>query len=243
MTKPSQPRPKNIASSRAAISFGPPTMASWVWPRPEQVMKSRVLGLVLPLVRSTPSRMPIMPCMPPSSSDVSGSSMPFAAKAKFSPPSTSQQAQRIDFQRQLFDQRHLVFGLGPGRAGHRCHQIAKKHLIGIAAGLGGLVPDRVVALLGVRQISRRREDDFAPSSGEALAAAAGAGLDDDGVALLRARHRERPARFEKLPAMIEAFDLVRIGEPARLFVDQERTVFPGILVVEHHCHDILGAGL
>src|SRR5258707_11246777 len=32
-----------------------------------------------------PVAMPIMPCMPPSSSAVSGSSMPLAAKSKFSP--------------------------------------------------------------------------------------------------------------------------------------------------------------
>ena len=44
-------------------------------------MKSRVLGLVLPDVLSTPSRMPIMPCMPWSSSVLSGSSMPLAATA------------------------------------------------------------------------------------------------------------------------------------------------------------------
>ena len=55
-------------------------------------MKSRALGLVLPEVFSTPSRMPSMPCMPCSSSVVSGSSMPLAAKSKFSPSASSDSA-------------------------------------------------------------------------------------------------------------------------------------------------------
>ena len=45
MTKPSQPRSTNISSSLSAISFGPPTIASWTWPRPEigdEVERARV---------------------------------------------------------------------------------------------------------------------------------------------------------------------------------------------------------
>jgi hypothetical protein len=95
-----------------ASSFGPPTIASWVWPRPEKVMKSRVLGLVLPDVLSTPSRMPSMPCMPCNSSDVSGSSMPLAAKSKFSPSASSDSASISSGS--FPDQRHLVLGLGLG---------------------------------------------------------------------------------------------------------------------------------
>src|SRR5260370_1142613 len=95
MTKPSQPRPTNISSSRSAISFGPPTIASAVWPRPENVMKSRVVGLVLPLVFSTPSRIPSMPCMPCNSSVVSGSSMPLPPKSKFSPSANSESASLV----------------------------------------------------------------------------------------------------------------------------------------------------
>ena len=81
MTKPSQPRSTNISSSLSAISFGPPTIASCTWPRPEKVTKSRALGLVLPEFLSTPSRMPKMPCMLLSSSVVSGSSSGFDAKS------------------------------------------------------------------------------------------------------------------------------------------------------------------
>ena len=202
-------------------------------------MKSRVLGLVLPDVFSTPSRMPSMPCMPCSSSVVSGSSMPLAPKSKFS--SFREQRQRVDLQRQLFDQRHLVFGFGLGRAADRRRQVAEEHLVGIAAGFRGFVADRLIALLGVGQIARRGEDHFAPSAGKALAAAAGAGLDDDGMALRRARHRERPARLEELPVVVEPLHLGRIGEAAALLVDDQRAVFPGIPVAEHDFHELVGA--
>ena len=81
MTKPSQPRSTNISSSVSATSFGPPTMASCTWPRPEKSTKSRALGLLLPEAFNTPSRMPKMPCMLFSSSEVSGSSRSFEAKS------------------------------------------------------------------------------------------------------------------------------------------------------------------
>ena len=152
-----------------------------------------------------------------------------------------QQRQRIDFQRQLFDHGHLVFGLGLGCASHRRDQIAEKHLVGIAAGLRGLIPDRFIALLGAGKIARGGEDDFAPSAGKTLAAAAGAGLDNDGMALLRARHRERSARLEELPLVVETLDLGRIGKAAAFLVYQERAVFPGIPVAEHHFHEFVGA--
>ena len=56
-----------------------------------------------------------MPVMPSSSAFVSGSSMPLVAKSKLS--AFRQQRQSVDLERQLFDQRHLVFGFGLGGAG------------------------------------------------------------------------------------------------------------------------------
>ena len=61
------------------------------------------------------------------------------------------------------------------------------------------------------------------------------------MALLRARHRERPARLEELPVVIEPLDLGRIGKPAALLVDEQRAVFPGIPVAEHDFHEFIGA--
>src|SRR6202158_6052785 len=87
----------------------------------------------------------------------------------------------------------------------------------------------------------RRKYVVAPSPRKTLSAAAGTGLDDDGMALLRARDRARPARLEECPFVIEAIDLGRIGEPAAFLVDQERTVLPGIPVAEHHFHEFIGA--
>ena len=57
-----------------------------------------------------------------------------------------QQRQRIDLQRQLVDQRHLVLGLRLGRAADRRGQVAEEHLVGIAAGFRRFVADRVIAL-------------------------------------------------------------------------------------------------
>ncbi len=61
------------------------------------------------------------------------------------------------------------------------------------------------------------------------------------MSLLRARHREGPARFEELAFVIEALDLGRIGKPAAVLVDQERSVFPGIPVAKHHLHEFVCA--
>ena len=60
------------------------------------------------------------------------------------------------------------------------------------------------------------------------------------MTLLRARHRERPARLEELPVVIEALDLARIGKSAAGLVDQQRTVFPGIPMAKHHFHEFVG---
>ena len=152
-----------------------------------------------------------------------------------------EQRQRIDLQRQFLDQRHLVFGFRFGCAADRRRQIAEEHLVGIAAGFRRFVADRVIALLCARQIACRGEDDLTPSAGKTLAAAAGAGLDDDGMALRRARHRERPARLEEFSVVIEPLHLGRIGEPPALLVDDQRAVFPGIPVAEHDLHEFVGA--
>ena len=44
-----------------------------------------------------------------------------------------------------------------------------------------------------------------------------------------------------MPLVIEPLDLGWIGEPAALLVDDQRAVFPGIPVAEHHFHELVGA--
>ena len=137
--------------------------------------------------------------------------------------------------------RHLVLGLGLGRGADRRGQVAEEHLVGIAAGLRRLVADRRIAFLGGGDVARGGENHLAPSPGKALAAAGRAGLDDDGMALRRTRHGERPARLEELALVVEPLDLGRIGEAAALLVHDQRAVFPGVPMAEHDFHEFVGA--
>ena len=74
------------------------------------------------------------------------------AKSKLSP--SAKKRQRVDLERQLLDHRHLVFGFALGRAGDAHHAGADEHLVRIAADVGGLVLERLVALL--RKLRRVR---------------------------------------------------------------------------------------
>ncbi len=50
-----------------------------------------------------------------------------------------------------------------------------------------------------------------------------------------------PRDLKNCPVVIEPLDLVGIGKPAARLVDQQRAVFPGIPVAEHHFHEFVGA--
>ena len=50
-----------------------------------------------------------------------------------------------------------------------------------------------------------------------------------------------PRDLKNCALVVEPFHLGRIGEAAALLVDDERAVFPGIPVAEHHFHEFVGA--
>ena len=85
------------------------------------------------------------------------------------------------------------------------------------------------------------EDQLRPAGGEALAAAAAAGLDHHRPSLRRARHGEGAARVEEPAAVVEAVDLVAVAEAAGGLVHDQRIVFPGVPVAEHHLDEFVGA--
>src|SRR5262249_17488173 len=128
-----------------------------------------------------------------------------------------------------------------GRTADRCRQIAEEHLLGIAARFRRLVAHGGIAFLGLSDIARGGEDHLAPSPRKTLAAAACASLDDNGMALLGARHREWPARFVVFTLVIEALHFGRISEAPALLVHDERAVFPGVPMAEHDLHELVGA--
>src|SRR5215831_2409690 len=76
---------------------------------------------------------------------------------------------------------------------------------------------------------------------ETVSPDAPAPLGDDGAALRRAWHGERPARAEKTTLVIEAMDLLRPGEQACRLVLHDGVVFPAVPMAEHHLHEFVGA--
>jgi hypothetical protein len=76
---------------------------------------------------------------------------------------------------------------------------------------------------------------------EAPAAAALPGLDDDRMALRRARHGERAARSEIASPVVEAMNLLRPGKEARRLVLHDRVVLPGVPMAKHDRHEFVGA--
>ena len=94
-----------------------------------------------------------------------------------------QQHQRVDLERQRLDQRELVLGLRLGRGHDGMAERGDLHVIGVAAGSRGVRLGLRVDLARGLEARVAREDQLAPARGEAPAAAALAGLDDDRVAL------------------------------------------------------------
>ena len=61
------------------------------------------------------------------------------------------------------------------------------------------------------------------------------------MALRRARHRERPARAVVAALVVEAMNLVGIGEQAGRLVLDDGVVLPGVPMAEHDLHELVGA--
>src|SRR5262249_20901354 len=76
------------------------------------------------------------------------------------------------------------------------------------------------------------EDELAPARGEAPAAPALSGLDDDGAPLGRAGDREGPARPEPAPLVSEPVDLGGSAEDAAPTVDHDGAGLPLVAVAE-----------
>ena len=90
-------------------------------------------------------------------------------------------------------------------------------------------------------VARGGEDHLAPAPGEALAAAAGAGLDDHRVALRRARHGEGPARGEEFALVVEPLHLASDRRSGRVFLSMMMAPSSQrVPVPEHHLHELVG---
>ena len=152
-----------------------------------------------------------------------------------------QQRERVDFQRQGFDIGHLVLGLGAGGGADGVDQGAEMDLFGVAPGGGDLVLDGGVALLLNGEGAAAGEDHLGPASGKAAAAAGLAGLDDDRMALGRARHGEGAAGVEVFSPVVEAPYLVGVGEQAGVLVDHQGVGVPGFPVAGHDLQELVGA--
>ena len=76
---------------------------------------------------------------------------------------------------------------------------------------------------------------------ERQAPAALPGLHDHGMALGRARHRERTARFEPFADVVERADLGRVGEEAGGLVGDDGVVGPGGPMAHHDLDELVGA--
>src|SRR5262249_14189510 len=85
------------------------------------------------------------------------------------------------------------------------------------------------------------EDDFAPLCPEAPAPTALASLDEDGVALRRARHREWPSRAEVAAGIVETMHLAGMGKQARRLILDDGIVLPAVPMPEHDVHELVGA--
>ena len=120
------------------------------------------------------------------------------------------------------------------------HERADQHAARIAARRGALSLEVGVFLFADLDGRRVSENHLAPFGREALSASALAGLNDQRMALRRARNGERPARFEALPLVIEPVHLRGIREAAACFVDDQRIVRPGVPMAEHDLHELVG---
>src|SRR5262245_427814 len=115
------------------------------------------------------------------------------------------------------------------------------HVVGVAALACGVGLQVRVGLPGGPEVGIAGKDELAPARSEAAPAPALAGLDDGRVALRRARHGEGPARTEMPARVPETAHLAGVGEAARLLVEDERIVGPGIPMAAYDRHELVRA--
>jgi hypothetical protein len=108
--------------------------------------------------------------------------MPFDAKSKLSASASSDSASISSGSLAMVA---ILSSASAGRADDRHQDVANGDVVGIATEPRRLVLDGFVASRPSRCCALRGEDHLAPASGEALATAAGPGLNDHGVALRR----------------------------------------------------------
>src|SRR5207302_322810 len=119
-------------------------------------------------------------------------------------------------------------------------QLRDLDVLRIAAAAGHIRLEIRILALAVLDVRVDYEDQLAPACSEALAAAALAGLDDNGVALRRAWYGEWSSRAKKTALVIEAMDFLRSGKQARRFVPDNGLVLPRIPMAEHDLHEFVG---
>ena len=193
----------------------------------------------MPLAASTLSRMPCRPDISASSSALNGSSMPLRAKSKLSASESSDSASISSGSFSI--SAHLSSASALVAAATVLTRCVILTCFGIAAEARhvGLEPG-IVALAGL-DARIDDEDHLAPARAESLAAAARTGLDDDRMALRRARHRERPARAEIAAFVIEAVNFLGPCKKSGRLVLDDGVVLPGVPMAEHDLHELVGA--
>src|SRR5258707_12906674 len=154
-------------------------------------MNARTVGFLLPLARTTRSRIACRPEIAAISSSVNASSMPLVEKSKLSASERSESASISSGS--LLMTPHLSSASILLAAATVLIKMRDLDLLGIAAAAGNLCLESRIVALAARNVRVDDEDQLAPLRSEALAAAALARLDDDRMALRGARHGERPA--------------------------------------------------
>ncbi|MPM80267.1 hypothetical protein SDC9_127314 [bioreactor metagenome] len=114
-------------------------------------------------------------------------------------------------------------------------------MVRIAPGIGHRVLQALVLLLAAFQRRVLAEHHFGPACGECQAATALAGLQNHRIALLRARHRQWPARLEVGADVVQAAHLVGVGIDLGHLVVDDGVVRPGVPVAHDHFHELVGA--
>src|SRR5580700_316822 len=84
------------------------------------------------------------------------------------------------------------------------------------------------------EILLHRERDLGGFAGKIAAVVGLAGLHDDGMALGRAMHGERPAHRKMLALVVEEMQLCRIEIDAAVLVGDDGAVFKTVPQPEHH---------
>src|SRR5262245_53844153 len=173
------------------------------------------------------------------SSSVNASSMPLVAKSKLSASDNSDRASISSGS--LSMSAHLSSASALVAAAMTLTRWVGLDVLRIAALARHLRLEISIVALGDLDVRVDNEDQLAPLRPEALASAALAGLDDDGVALQRARHGERPARAIETALVVETMNLFGDGEESGRLVLNDGVLFPAVPMAEYDLHEFVGA--